>query len=132
MFFMPEYYPLQILLSGAFPENFLSAVLGRSVEAATEESRGGPIINYRTRTRTNWFPNSIRLRRSSSSASATAIDGNGPPRSLATVLSRATFIADSNGEQQPGAAMRVTRRNTQITRSPRAWSIDRIAQGYTV
>jgi hypothetical protein len=30
-FFMPEYYPLRILLSGAFPENFLSAVLGRIV-----------------------------------------------------------------------------------------------------
>jgi hypothetical protein len=42
MFFMPEYYPLQILLSGAFPENFLSAALGRSVGAAAEESRGGP------------------------------------------------------------------------------------------
>jgi hypothetical protein len=38
MFFMPGYYPLQILLSGAFPENFLSAALG----AAAEESRGGP------------------------------------------------------------------------------------------
>jgi hypothetical protein len=68
MFFMPEYYPLQILLSGAFPENFLSAALGRSVGAAAEESRGGAIINYQTRTRTNWFPNSIRLRRSSGSA----------------------------------------------------------------
>jgi hypothetical protein len=40
MFFMPEYYPLQILLGGVFPENLLSAALGCSVGAAAEESRG--------------------------------------------------------------------------------------------
>jgi hypothetical protein len=45
MFFMPEYYPLQVLLSGAFPENFLSAVLGRIVGGAPDESRGGA-TNY--------------------------------------------------------------------------------------
>jgi hypothetical protein len=66
MFFMPKYYPLQIPLSSAFPENFLSAALGRSVGAAAEKSRGGAIINYQRRT--NWFPISIRLRRSSGSA----------------------------------------------------------------
>jgi len=42
---MPEYYPLQILLSGAFPENFLSAVLGRIAGAAAKESKDGPINN---------------------------------------------------------------------------------------
>jgi hypothetical protein len=44
MFFMP-YYPLQILLSGALPGNFLSAVLGPHCRAAPEDSGGGP-INY--------------------------------------------------------------------------------------
>jgi hypothetical protein len=129
MFFMPKYYPLQIPLSGAFPENFLSAALGRSVGAAAEKSRAARLSTIRggrtgspSRSDCGVHP----------AAHATAIDGIGPTRSLATVLSRATFIADSNGVQQPGAAMKVTRRNTQTTRSPRAWSIDRIAQGYTV
>jgi hypothetical protein len=42
MFFMPEYYPHQILLSGAFPENFLSAVLGRIVTGRPRGERGRP------------------------------------------------------------------------------------------
>jgi hypothetical protein len=45
MFFMPEYYPLQILLSGAFPENFLSAVSVALPGAAAKESKDGPINN---------------------------------------------------------------------------------------
>jgi len=46
MFFMPEYYPLQILLSGAFPENFLSAVLGRIAGGPPpRRAKDGPINN---------------------------------------------------------------------------------------
>jgi len=117
MFFMPEYYPLQILLSGAFPENFLSAALGRSVGAAAEESRGGAIINYQTRTRTNWFPNSASSRRSSSSASATAIDGNGSPRSAArrrAATSRSSVsvvrtMTDNGGERRANRQIELVR-----------------------
>jgi hypothetical protein len=55
MFFMPEYYPLQILLSGAFPENFLSAVLGRIVTGRPRRRAWAARSTSQTRAKAIWF-----------------------------------------------------------------------------